>query len=124
VGCSSFVDSNFEIIYITKAEHLDENREFIKEIYDLVKAKDNRKISIFEGEYLRVVFERELDSSKDITIYAESNDSSIVEVYEKNGGRVLGEFNIKNFQEYKIFLDGLKGTQDTFDLKVVSGIVL
>jgi hypothetical protein len=114
----------FEIIYITRAEHLDVNREFIEEVYDEVKEIDSERVFVSEGEYLRVTFEKGLDSSKDITIYAESNDSALVEVYEKDSNELLTTFDlINNYSEYKIFLINLIGVQDTFDLNVVSGNV-
>ena len=60
----------YELIYIVKAEHLDENRTFVADVYDWVKAKDGNYTNIGEGEYLRVTFEKLLDNSKDITLYA------------------------------------------------------
>ena len=61
------------IIEITKAEHLDENRSFISDIYDYVKAQDgNWSEVINDSEYVRVTFEQELDNTRDITIYARS----------------------------------------------------
>ncbi|MBU4069599.1 MAG: hypothetical protein KJ646_01305 [Nanoarchaeota archaeon] len=61
------------IIEITKAEHLDENRSFISDIYDYVKAQDgNWSEVINDSEYVRVTFEQELDSTRDITVYARS----------------------------------------------------
>ncbi|MCX6748863.1 MAG: hypothetical protein NT076_04630 [Candidatus Pacearchaeota archaeon] len=83
------------IIEISKAEHLDENRTFIEDVYDKVKAKDNIWQNIPDGEYLRVTFEKPLDKTRDITIYARGkeecvNGSVIVdnkevpcEIYEK-----------------------------------------
>ncbi len=59
------------IIEITKAEHLDENREFISDIYEKVKAQDGVWSEVINsGEYVRVKFEQALDMTKDITIYA------------------------------------------------------
>lgn len=61
------------IIEITKAEHLDENRSFISDIYNEVKALDgNWSEVINDSEYVRVTFEQELDNTRDITIYARS----------------------------------------------------
>lgn len=61
------------VIEIVKAEHLDSNRSFIADVFDLVKEKDNVWFdNISSGEYLRVSFEQELDSSRDITLYARS----------------------------------------------------
>ena len=62
------------IIEITKAEHLDENRIFISDVYDEVKALDgNWSEVINDGEYVRVTFESVLDYTRDITVYARSS---------------------------------------------------
>ena len=37
----SLSNQTYEIILITKAQHLDSNRNFISDIYEQVKAKDN-----------------------------------------------------------------------------------
>jgi hypothetical protein len=113
----------FEIIVITKAEHLDENRGFIDDVYDEVSMIDDKGIYVRDGEYLRVVFERELDSSKDITIYSSSNDSAVVEVYVKDSDERIAIFeNISNYGEYKVFLTELDSFEDTFDLKVLGNV--
>ena len=61
---------------------MDSNRTFIEDVYELVKAKDDNWTLIPVGDYLRVTFERNLTSSRDITIYArascEENNSVIV----------------------------------------------
>ena len=88
-------NQTFEIIEITKAEHLDSDREFIEDIYDSVRAKDdNWTASIPAGHYVRVVFEENLTKDRDITIYAQASgavDSTVringvdvpCEVYKK-----------------------------------------
>ena len=88
----------YEIIYITKAEHLDSNKSFVSDIYDEVKERDDNWSEVInESEYVRVSFEQELDKSKDITVFArgvdecDSGAESVVineievpcEVYEK-----------------------------------------
>jgi len=82
----------YEIIYITKAEHLDENRSFIEDVSEFVKDKDDNWILITDGDYLRVTFERNLTSENDITIYARAKCDDFVlingtevpcEIYEK-----------------------------------------
>jgi parallel beta-helix repeat protein len=125
------------IIKIIKAEHLDENRTFISDIYDDVKEQDNNwSETINESEYVRVTFEQELDNNKDITIYArqegyicnetiqeingtnvsveicpENNISVNIEVYEENGNETIALFeNVTKENWYKIYLDGSSGT--------------
>ncbi|MCK4894025.1 MAG: DUF2341 domain-containing protein, partial [Calditrichia bacterium] len=110
------------IIEIIKAEHLDESRIFISDIYDYVKAQDgNWSEAINDGEYVRVTFEQELDETRDITIYARGNGS--VEVYEENGSEIIVVIeNITSENWYKVYLTGLNGTQDVFDLKVLGSV--
>jgi len=118
-------NQTFEIIVITKADLLDENRSVIESIYDAVKEKDGVWFNVTENDYVRVTFERPLDSSNDITIYAkaESNNAAIV-VYEKDKDEPIAEFtNLMVEKYYKIYLTNLKNTQDTFDLKIINGTV-
>jgi len=118
-------NQTFEIIFITKAEHLNENRDLIGDIYGEVKGRDGVwSEEILDGHYVRVMFERKLDFSKDITIYARSSNGGGVEVYEKDGIEKIADFGaIGADEEYKVLLDGLVGEQDVFDLKIVGGSV-
>ena len=65
-------NQTFEIIIeISNAEHLDENRSLISNIYDSVSALEGIwSETINDGEYVRVTFEQPLDRTKDITVYA------------------------------------------------------
>lgn len=117
-------NQTFTIIVIVKAEHLDENRTFIGDVYELVRARDgNWTPALSAGHYLRVVFEKNLSAQRDITIYARaaSNASNAsVHVYEKDKNELLADFGaIREEQKYQILLKNLQGTQDTFDLKIV-----
>ncbi|MFA5764461.1 MAG: DUF2341 domain-containing protein, partial [archaeon] len=120
-------EQTFDItISISKAQHLNSDREtIISDIYDSVKKLDDiwsEKIS--EGEYVRITFERNLTKENDITIYARSNESGTIEVYEKNSNVKIADFkSIGDSEEYKILLTNLMGVQDTFDLKIVGGSV-
>ncbi len=112
------------IIEISKAEHLDGNRTFVEDVYDYVKEKDNSWISIPKDNYLRITFEKNLTSEKDITIYAKSNSSASIEVYEKDGIEKIAEFeNINNENWYKIYLTNLTQEQDIFDLKIINNAI-
>jgi len=78
----------YEIIYITKAEHLDENKNLISNIYEQVKTKDDIwSETINNSHYVRVTFEQKLDKTKDITIYArtanytDDTQPSSIEIY-------------------------------------------
>ena len=86
-------NQTFEIIIeISKAEHLDANRTFVEDVYDSVKARDGNWTTIPDGDYLRVTFEENLTSEKDITIYARAgcNETILIngvevpcEIFEK-----------------------------------------
>lgn len=119
-------NQTYEIIVVTKAEHLDSNRGFISDIYNNVKELDDVwSENISDGEYVRVTFERNLTSSRDITVYpriVEGNPK--IEVYEIGETNLITEFENLTEDEYnKVYLDDLVGTQDTFDLRVVGGSV-
>ncbi len=117
-------NQTYTIIVITKAEHLDENRTFISDIYEQVKAQDNVwSETISDKEYVRVTFERNLTNEKDITIYPRTiSGNPKIEVYEKDENVVIATFETINDNQYnKIFLTNLIGEQDTFDLRVIGG---
>jgi len=121
-------NQTYDIILITKAEHLASNRSFISDIYEQVKALDgNWSEAINDGEYVRVTFEIPLDRTRDITVYARSiNNSGSIEVYEFNDTRAITTFPlIENESYYKIYLTNLSNesnySQGTFDLKILNG---
>ncbi len=119
----SLSNATYEIIYITKAEHLDVNREFIANIYDSVKELDGIWSSVISsGEYVRVTFEQMLDSSKDITIYPRVvSGSPRIEVYEVDGSNKIVEFSSLREGKNTVYLTSLVGQQDMFDLRIVNG---
>jgi len=119
-------DLGLVIIPVTKASHLDENKEIIEDIYDEVKALDgNWSPTIENGEYVRVTFETNLTSENDITIYPRTiNGSPRIEVYENNKTELIAEFeNISDNTYNKVYLTGLNTSQDIFDLKILNGSV-
>ncbi|MFA5857119.1 MAG: hypothetical protein WC867_07180, partial [Candidatus Pacearchaeota archaeon] len=117
-------NQTFEIIYIIKAEHLNSTRDFVEEIYPFVKDRDYLFKEILINHYIRVTFEKLLDSTKDITIYAKSNNSGRVEVYNKDSNTKIADFGIINEDnKYRILLNNLTLPSDTFDLKIINGSV-
>jgi len=83
----------FSIIFITKAEILDSNRLSIEDVYNKVKTKDGILASVGDSQYLRIKFEKNLTSSRDITIYARCvSGNAQVKVYEKDGSSVIATF--------------------------------
>ncbi|MBI4154801.1 right-handed parallel beta-helix repeat-containing protein, partial [Candidatus Woesearchaeota archaeon] len=117
-------DPGFGEINITKAEHLDENKTFIKDIYNETKDKNNIwSEPIYHNEWVRVTYEQNLTNENDITIYVRNNQSlnTSVEVYYFNSSEKLADFPIINETKYyKIFLTNITGSNDTFDLKIVN----
>ncbi|MEK6888678.1 MAG: right-handed parallel beta-helix repeat-containing protein [Nanoarchaeota archaeon] len=117
-------NQTFEIIYITNALHLDENKTLIADVYEYVNAEDGINYTIPANNYLRVTFEKNLTSSNDITIYA-SSIGGTVEVYEKDSGVKIADFGtIGEYGKKQVILTNLVGQQDTFDLLVKNGEVV
>ncbi len=125
-------DQIFEIIFISKAWHLDENQNIIEDIYDTVATQDNNYATIPQNDYVRVTFEQILDSTKDITIHMRPNSQSIgnatIEVYpvytDAGGNQTEGELvatfpAVAKEDTYKILLTNLQTPTDKFDLKVI-----
>ena len=121
----SLSNQTFDIIIeISKAEHLDSNKQFISDIYEQVKALDDIWSELINNnEYVRVTFEQTLDSSKDITLYPRViSGTPKIEVYEKDETTKIAEFtNIVSNEYNKVYLTNLQNSQDTFDLRVVGG---
>ena len=71
----SLSNQTYEIILITKAQHLDSNRNFISDIYEEVKALDNNwSEQINDSEYVRVTFEKYLTKENLIGTNPENTD--------------------------------------------------
>jgi len=128
-------EQTFEIIYISRAFELDENKEIVNDIYEQAKEKDGVWVTVPAGHYVRATFKKILDNTKDITIYAKSAESgtpSTIEVYpvytDADGnateGPIVATFeNIDKENTYKIYLTNLQTPTDVFDLKIVNGDV-
>ncbi len=119
-------NQTFDIIVITKAEHLYKDKTFISNIYDQVKTLDNVwSEEISNQDYVRVTFEKNLTSENDITLFPRViSGNPRIEVYELNQTTKIAEFSsINSNQDNKIFLTNLQSSQDTFDLKVVGGSI-
>ena len=139
-------DQVFEIIFISKAWHLDSNQEILADIYDQVATQEgtyeeNTFATIPTNDFIRVTFQQTLTSSNDITLYARPSvipaEAGIqIEVYpvymEEQGNQTQGpkldlvsdgtnpDFtNITEASKYRILLTNLQTPTDVFDLKVV-----
>jgi len=114
------------IIEISKAEHLDENRDFISDIYNEVYKLDNIwSETIPSGHFVRVTFETSLDNSRDITLFPRIiNGTPRILIYEVDKDIIIAEFeNLTSYEYNKVYLTNLSGIQDTFDLLVLDGDV-
>ena len=111
------------IIKIIDAEHLDENKIFISNIYEYVNETDNITYSIPENQYIRAYFETDLINKNVIDIYVRNTKPATIEVYEKDSEVVVGK--IENVLEgiYYISLTH-SGSQNVFDLKSVGGEIV
>ncbi|MCK5450083.1 hypothetical protein KAI32_04400 [Candidatus Pacearchaeota archaeon] len=124
---NSFVDTSQNsktIIKIIEAEHLDSDRKLINDIYNETHLLDNLwSKPIYSDEYIRVVFEKNLNNKNDITIFPRViSGNPKIEIYEVGGSKLIAEFTILNSNQYnKVFLTNLLGEQDSFDLKIING---
>jgi hypothetical protein len=102
--------------------HLNENRGFISDIYNEVYRKDGIwSEPIYHDEYIRVTFAENLTDRNDITFYARNNQSldTIVEVYYYDSDEKITEFPIiTNEDFYRVYLTGMTGKHQVFDLKI------
>ena len=117
----------YEIVIITKAEHLDENKAVVSDIYESVKEQEGIwSEPIPPNHYVRATFEQPLDSAKDITLYARSagNSSASLEVYTENGEGIIASIgNITAENSYTMPLIGLSESTATVDIKVLDGTI-
>ncbi len=114
------------IIDISNAQLLDSSRNFVRDVYPQVQARDgNWTGDVPVGNYVRVTFGKNLTNINDITIFAKSNYSNAsIEVYEKDSNRLLDHFGIISQDgKYKILLTNFNESQDTFDLKIIGNPV-
>ena len=118
----SLSNQTFEIIVITKAEHLDSNREFISDIYDYVNETDNVTYTIPENEYARAYFITNLTSENVIDVIVYNSNGATIEVYEKDSNVMVGKIDITEDGFYATKLNHT-GSQDIFDLKSINGNV-
>ncbi|MEK6894129.1 MAG: hypothetical protein AABX10_01570 [Nanoarchaeota archaeon] len=124
-------NQTFNIIVIIEAEHLDENRTFISNIYNETREFDGIwSESILDGHYVRIIFERNLTSLNDITVYPRAANGTnisnvVIDVFEKNSNESIAQFyNLTEHEYNKIYLGALENrSQDTFDLLVLGGDV-
>ncbi|HME86784.1 MAG TPA: hypothetical protein VKE88_00015, partial [Candidatus Nanoarchaeia archaeon] len=111
-----------EIIVATTALHLDQDYTVIADIYPQINVTDDIwSEPIYAGEYVRVLFEKNLTSENVIDVVVRSNNTyAYFEVYIANTTEVVGRSGIATKSEIQyIQLTNLSTAADTFDFKVV-----
>ncbi|MCK4552602.1 cadherin repeat domain-containing protein [Candidatus Pacearchaeota archaeon] len=109
-------------IKINKAEHLDENRQFIANIYDYVNETDGITYTIPESQYARAYFERDLTNENFIDIFTDNTAPTTIFFYEKDSDVLVGQIDDVEKGKYFISLNHT-GTQSVFDMKSIGTIV-
>lgn len=121
-------------IFISKAFKLDQDKNIIADIYDVVKKQDGNWALLTNGQYVRVTFGQILDRTKDNTVYARPTDPSFpaqIEVYpvyiDQEGNTTEGPLvavfpSIDHEGTFKALLTNLQTPTDIFDLKVSGDI--
>ncbi len=115
-------DPGFGEIIAIDAVHLDENYNFISNIYDDISARDNVwSEAIYQGELVRVTFEEDLKNGNMIDVYVRSNRTvAYFDVYEAGTQNKVGSSGIVEYPELiYIPIQNLENPTDTFDLKVI-----
>ena len=110
-------DSKNEIIIID-AEHLDENRDFVWNIFKFVNKIDGKVYPIPENEYVRAKFITSITNENIIDVVVQNSNEATVGVYEKGSDLMVGSIEIEEDGIYYIYLNHT-GSQDTFDLKSI-----
>ena len=115
-------DPGFAEINITTAQHLDENRSVISDIYPQISAQDGIwSEPVYANQYVRAWFSENMTNGNVINIYARNNQSSntSIEVYEKDGSVLLASTPvIAEPGMYDVALSNMNDSSDTFDLKI------
>src|SRR3972149_5657539 len=102
------------------AERLNESRDFISNVYSNLSNRDEVWQMIPAGDFLRINISENITKNNFFNVYAKSNGTSRIEIYEKDGSTILNSINnINEDSHYVAFLVNLTGSQDTFDLKIL-----
>ena len=115
-------DPGFGEILATDAVHLNDKYEFISNIYDEIKEKDSVwSEPIFEGETVRVTFEKNLTNGCMIDVFARSNKTiAYFDIYEAGTDNKIGMSGIIEYPEMQfIELKDLTKPINTVDFKII-----
>lgn len=112
------------VIKVIEAEHLNQNKEHINDIFTEIDKKDDVWSQVIsDGEYIKLRFEEKLSDKENIKIYSRIiSGEPIIEVYDSvNGNLILTINNVKNNEYYRLRLLNLNQKTDTFNLKIING---
>ena len=115
-------NQTFEIITVTRADHLNSSGDFISNIYGQVKELDDDwSEKIYSDEYVRVIFEENLSNGNNLAVYVRGNEENTkLEVYYMNTTDLIGSFDtFEKVGYHSITLSGLNEDIDRLDLKIV-----
>jgi hypothetical protein len=108
------------VILATDAEHLDSNKQFIKDVFDDIKEIDGIYAEIPVGNYVRVTFEQNITNANYIKFVVAGDFNSTrwygVEAYQDD--KFLGEVDINFNKTTYVTISELFGEEDVFDLRV------
>jgi hypothetical protein len=108
-------------IVIVDAEHLDQNKSFLENIYGFVNETDVFSYTIPDGDFVRAYFESELTEENYIDIFVIDSEDSKILVYEANSSEIIGEVEINNDGVYYISLNH-SGSNSVFDMRSVGNV--
>jgi hypothetical protein len=112
-------DETYELeVNITDAEHLNETRDFVMNIYEYVNYTDNITYEIPENEFVRAYFEINLTNKNIIDIFVNNSEPAVIEVYEKDSDVVVGMIENVVYGVYFIRLNH-SGSQSVFDMNMM-----
>ena len=112
-------DPGFGEINVTKAEHLDENKTFISNIYEEVAVRDFVwSEAIYHGEYVKAEFSSLMSNGNVINLYMRNNQSTdtVLEVY--HGEDLVGQTGTITQGRYDVRLSGMNGRSKVFYFRV------
>jgi len=115
----------FSLIYnkLIGAQHLDENKIFVSDIYDDVKTKDGVfSETIPVGHYVRVIFDQNFTKHDAIVILTDKTSPNTIEAYTEDDYLITTFTNTWD-KTYKASLANLAEEVDTLDFKMVDNDV-
>lgn len=117
-------ESTIIIILLEDAWRLDSDRNVIENLTYELKEDDDIIAEMIEDEYVRVLFESEIDSSRIINIYLKNvtSNTTYIELYKKDSDVLLEVQYTDTSRPYIDFiLTDMEGVEDEFDFRIVNG---